>query len=861
MKKNEIKGLSAARLLDGLDDDMILSASLPEATPVPTPTVGEKIEAFFGRMGKGGMAAAVTGIVVAAAVLIGILLAGHFPVWEEPGIETEPGPVQSRPNIDSGILYPPLTETPDNPQKNALSVVSDGITVYPKGYCVYLSEMRRDENGELTGVDADGMGAVYQLAEIWDELPILRTAGDSYELNLPKDNMTLRSVRIFELIDPQNGDIREIALPAGAEGAADVLKSVTSRKGEYVVVLEIYYETIYSADEYTKGLDEYAFRLVVDPSMNHNAPVRVIHGDKTYFPTGYLLEESYYDAELGQEITKQYDGAEKILAELATDMVTVTVARGESLGLYLAPFYELKWVRVFDSSLRRLYEMGYDSPLDTFSETEEAGDYYVIITAAFLGTGETSVTEFPIHIKIVEERESTPAGDVGETPEPPRLTVSTGFGSLHFGNTSHSSEYHEGYMLWTEQWYDGGMISGDGFGAEGQLADILGELPTVEHYSGESVSGHVIAENDSVIGLKVCTPEGERIVVKSVSNVLDLLSAMNSLTSVEEGTYVVILTVVTQGDYIPEAEAYERTCTEYAFVLKVVEEQAGIPGVPETNPRVVVSGGGQTAVFATEEDGFFAWREVDLSHIQGTPAASVIFTDDDALRALPDMEIFYSDRLTVTLDAAGDDLLGVILYDAKGELIAKSNSLSVVDSLENDGWDRGVILVLQIISSVSETERVCYEYAIDLTIRVPAPPSGEPVDVMIGSEFILPYSIQISAWEWTGSEFDGWTAMIEHLSSFTNEIPAAEYTETTRVRVSSDHVLKRFEIWDADFNLIRNETLDEYTALDDLHAALNQLSPGTYYLTLKVVKYGQYIESHHLREEWETNYYVALRVS
>ena len=85
MKKQEIKGLSAARLLDGLDDDMILSASLPEATPVPTPTVGERIEAFFARMGKGGMAAAVTGLVV-AAVLIGILLAGRMggltPSWK-----------------------------------------------------------------------------------------------------------------------------------------------------------------------------------------------------------------------------------------------------------------------------------------------------------------------------------------------------------------------------------------------------------------------------------------------------------------------------------------------------------------------------------------------------------------------------------------------------------------------------------------------------------------------------------------------------------------------------------------------------------------------------------------------------------
>ena len=740
MKKNEIKGLSAARLLDGLDDDMILSASLPEATPVPTPTVGEKIEAFFGRMGKGGMAAAVTGIVVAVAVLIGILLAGHFPVWEEPGIETEPGPVQSRPNIDSGILYPPLTETPDNPQKNALSVVSDGITVYPKGYCVYLSEMRRDENGELTGVDADGMGAVYQLAEIWDELPTLRTAGDSYELNLPKDNMTLRGVRVFTTDHALEGFFEERALISDdmedyRDRPWEFLSSILP-SGEYIVVLEIYHETIYSADEYTKGLDEYAFCLAVDPSMNDRAPVRVIQDDKTYFPSGYLLEESYYDAELGQEVTKRYDGATYQLRALLSDMVTVTlpytgsITQEGALSLYLAPFYDLKEITVYDGDLNELTKAQSDEPWEILCSWG-AGDYYVIITAAFLGTGETSVTEFPIHVRIVEETseetsEETYPNDDGETPEPPRLTVSTGFGSLHFGNTSHSSEYHEGYMLWTEQWYDGGMVSGDGFGAEGQLADILGELPTVEHYSGESVSGHVIAENDSVIGLKVCTPEGERIVVKSVSNVLDLLSAMNSLTSVEEGTYVVILTVVTQGDYIPEADAYERTCTEYAFVLKVVEEQAGIPGVPETNPRVVVSGGGQSAVFATEEDGFLAWTAYRLDaavnsmrRVEVTPADSVIFTDDDALRALPDMEIVYGTPLTLSLGAAGDELFGAILYDAKGGVTAEGTDLSVVDTLENEGWDRGVILVLQVLSRISETEHACYEYAIDLTITQP----------------------------------------------------------------------------------------------------------------------------------------------
>lgn len=732
MKKNEIKGLSAARLLDGLDDDMILSASLPEATPVPTPTVGEKIEAFFGRMGRGGMAAAVTGIVVAVAVLIGILLAGRMGGLTPPNTDTNPGLHGTEADPDTngsngGILIPPLTETPDNPQKNALSVVSDGITVYPKGYCVYLSEMRRDENGELTGVDGDGPGAVYQLGDIWDSLPEMRTSGNGFDLVLP-DNMTLRSVRVFEMVEVQTKTFVELALISDEmEDYRDrPWEFLSTLRGFYTVVLEVYHETNYSEDEYTKGVDEYAFKLDVDPSMNHNAPVRVIHGDKTYFPTGYLLEESYYDAELGQDVTKRYDGATYQLQALLSDMVTVTlpytgsITQEGALSLYLAPFYDLKEITVYDGDLNVLTKAQSDEPLEILCSWG-AGDYYVIITAVFLGTGETSVTEFPIHIKIVEEpeEETTPAGDVGETPEPPRLTVSTGFGSLYFGNANQSSEYHGGYMLWVEEWHDGGMLCGDGFGAEGQLADILGELPTVEHYSGESVSVHVIAENDSVIGLKVCTLEGERIVVKSVSNVLDLLSAMNSLTSVEEGTYVVILTVVTQGDYIEEAEAYERTCTEYAFVLKVVEEQAGIPGVPETNPRVVVSGGGQSAVFATEEDGFLAWREVDLSHIVGTRAADVIFTDNDAMRALPKMEIFYGDTLTLTLDAAGDDLIMVYLYDAKGGFIHSRPDLSVIEVLQNEGWDRHVIVILETVAVVSETERVCYEYAFELDIIQP----------------------------------------------------------------------------------------------------------------------------------------------
>ena len=584
MKKQEIKGLSAARLLDGLDDDMILSASLPEATPVPTPTVGEKIEAFFGRMGKGGMAAAVTGIVVAAAVLIGILLAGRMEGLNTPhadtdhGVHGSQGGTEAMPDTNGGLVIPPLEESPDNTQKSGVSVVSDGITVYPNRYCVYMSASYPNDDGTMDGLDADGPGAVYQLAEIWDELPILRTAGDSYELNLPKDNMSLRGVRVFTTDHALEGFFEERALISDdmedyRDRPWEFLSSILP-SGEYIVVLEIYHETIYSADEYTKGLDEYAFCLAVDPSMNDRAPVRVIQDDKTYFPSGYLLEESYYDAELQKEVVKHYIGAESTLKELAKTLPTATVTQGESLSLYLAPFYDLKSVKVYrDLTLWALSET--EEPLTQLAEWG-AGDYYVIITAAFLGTGETSVTEFPIHIKIVEEaEEETYPNDDGEIPDTP----------------------------------------------------------------GEA-------------------------------------------------------------------------------------EPPIVP--PETNPRVVVSGGGQSAVFETEEDGFLAWTAYRLDaavnsmyRVEITPADSVIFTDDDALRALPDMEIVYGTPLTLSLGAAGDELFGVILYDAKGGVTAEGTDLSVVDTLENEGWDRGVILVLQVLSRISETEHACYEYAIDLTITQP----------------------------------------------------------------------------------------------------------------------------------------------
>jgi hypothetical protein len=621
-----------------------------------------------------------------------------------------------------------------------------------------------------------------------------------------------------------------------------VLKSLGSREGDYVVVLDIFYEIIHSEFEYTEGLDEYAFRLTVDPNMDTAYPLRLLVDDKTYYLGGS-------------------DGINSgnALAGMAASIPTATVTRETDIDFYLAPQGTLQSVAAYDGSFRLMMIEPDIEPLVTLP-VWEAGDYYFVFTATFPFEGGSLILEYPIHIKLVEEiEEETYPNDVGETPEPPRVTVTTGFGELYFGNEHLSSDYCKGYMLWTEQWYDGGMVSGDGLGAEGRIPDILEELPTIRHYACEPVSVKVQAENDTLTRISVCTPEGNRITTGTDTSIL-------SASALEEGTYIVILTVETQGNYIEEADAYERTCTEYAFRMEIVEEQAGIPGVPETNPRVVVSGGGQTAVFATEEDGFLAWTEVRqspennlINRLEGTPAADVIFATSDNTDPLPSMEIVDGDDLTLTLGAAGDELVAVMLYDAKGNLIVCGDSLGGVISRQSDEGDRHMVVILQVTSRISETEIACYEYAFELTCYASAPQTEDPLVLVTGTEVVIPYGILTSYDEWTGSDWVGERYAIVPPKSFADEIPAVAYTAKTRIRPNYNIDLKSFELLDGNFKQVRYGDFEFDITLDELYEELNALPDGTYYLMLHTVKFGRYIEGR--IEEWDTTYFVALTIS
>ena len=542
MSKQKNKGLSAFELLAGLDDDMILSAALPEAAPIPVPTKGERVAAFFTRMGKSGVAAAVVSAAVIVGVLVGIVLGSRMGPVQPSDTDPSHG-IHGIPPLESGIvagtndgnnvLIPPLNQ-PSPQEKGPVSVVSDGITVYPAGYTVSASGELLNQNGEWEYFKSDGIGAVSQLQDIKDQLPHMTTAGNSYELNLP-GYMSLRNVRAFRAGAP----FEEV--PVGFDGASHnpMYDLPTLPNGEYIVVLDIYSETYASMGAHATELSEYAFRLTVESNMDITFPVRMLIDGKTHYLEGM-------------------DGINSghALTELAPSIPTATVTRETDIDFYLSPQGTLQSVSIYDGSFRLMMTETFIS-LPTWAE----GDYYFVFTVSFPFEGGSLTLEYPFHVKLVEktvEDDDTVENDEIETPSMPK-------------------EYHlmledlvldNGYMLWAEQWYDGMLESADGLGAEGQLAELVAGGALEEYRLRFPVDTPFLYKQNGV--------EAPLDWVKVYDRDLNLVGEAPNFTVIHTpalpaGEYIVILTVKYQGDYIPEADAYEGICYEYPFILELYD--------------------------------------------------------------------------------------------------------------------------------------------------------------------------------------------------------------------------------------------------------------------------------------------------
>ena len=160
-----------------------------------------------------------------------------------------------------------LTVDPSLPEIQSLSVISDGAVIYPKGYCVYVSGQQIGADGELVHFDGDGPGAANRLEEIAEEIPSLRTEGNSYTLQLPP-HMSVKRLRAFSVSETQADgfvSVLDRSLALEQVGDRDPLQPLTElRDGRYIVVLNVVYSNHTSENEYKTGEDEYAFSLTVD---------------------------------------------------------------------------------------------------------------------------------------------------------------------------------------------------------------------------------------------------------------------------------------------------------------------------------------------------------------------------------------------------------------------------------------------------------------------------------------------------------------------------------------------------------------------------------------------------------------------
>ena len=92
----------------------------------------------------------------------------------------------------------------------------------------------------------------------------------------------------------------------------------------------------------------------------------------------------------------------------------------------------------------------------------------------------------------------------------------------------------------------------------------------------EALNGyHVTHTVNTPLGLRLNGHEPDLTRVIVYDKDLNHVGEASNFTVIHElpaGTYIVIMAIEIQGDYIPEADAYEASCYEYPFYLELHEK-------------------------------------------------------------------------------------------------------------------------------------------------------------------------------------------------------------------------------------------------------------------------------------------------
>ena len=576
-----MKGIEIFALLSGLDDDMIESATLPEA---PTATVKPPRRRWrkgtVGDLLNTGWVAACSSVVIALAVLAAIIAAGQNGEKSDGRVDhtLPPPPVTDTngetPAPDTDREEASETDVDDNPdtdreeeseidvdddrvsynlkpstiqiinQDAPVSITSDGQTVFPKDYLLlhhitHYTEL--DENGKYREESTEGEGAVPLLDEILSEIPHLITTGESYTVSLPRhwDDDNLQIVRLFEVLP--DGTTAEIPLPATSHPEDEFPYGFPRTPGEYVVVLHTF--TVYRLDDTAREIArlEYPFRLTV-LSSGSDEP-------KVPFPRITLKAESSQLV-----FATRADGYASLTPEQLPSLRdqmpvwsvcygdTITAWRGDREEYLSAQIYTLDGKSVASSSSPESLSM------------LPPGQYFAILStrkpdSPDLSTATYTYHYYPMLLTVKPIDETLLENNLQASPAAPSrayLVVEGGGYMVEFVK-------EDGHFLYA---FDDGMFS-DGSGASGAMIRNWEELTVLTVEEGAELTATVQSVYETEYSFRLFDVNGQGIY-------------STTIPQLSEGVYFIIILVYTEYEYIPEYDRHEYSGYEFPFILKVV---------------------------------------------------------------------------------------------------------------------------------------------------------------------------------------------------------------------------------------------------------------------------------------------------
>lgn len=537
-------GLFAFEMLSNLDDEVIAAATLPEtgSAVAGKPSRKEREPGPFARFMDSGWAAAIISVTVALAVLVGIVAAGRMGTADPPGKKPSHGmvgsqssemeeattaaPATKRPDVNSIVRDPAITVTIGKQSLTPLGMVTSWFEAAPGGGVIITEK---------------GTDAIDRLDEVQHRLDWVTSYIGGAMLITPPEDSILTSVIIYD--------------EAMERVVRDKRSAITPELpvGEYLVEVGIRHQRADGTGEHV----DYLFRMTVADNSFEDT-LYITAGMNSYATMGYPIHKTYYDVDLGEMVQESLPGASANLEALFDELPLVILLQNERFNLTpLGDTWEFLSLTLYDHACEELYTYTDETYRSEFPKLD-LYDYWVVATYRITdGIYETDV-EFPFRLAIHENAVDTTDPSIDTAPE-------TSVGVPVYGPPVVESDGKSieplGYMLWTEQWYGGGMVSGDGLGAQGQIPEIIPELPTLHTESGWVTVG-LGAQHEPPSSVVVLDLNGRQILSGDSTAILrDLVS----------GTYCVVISMVSTGDYIPEADTYERTCTEFAFLLKITQ--------------------------------------------------------------------------------------------------------------------------------------------------------------------------------------------------------------------------------------------------------------------------------------------------